>query len=223
MNLRNLILAFAVTVLIPLIAGNAFAQQPDEKEDAVRPLKEAWLSLVPGGDALRQRLRTSDFHRYELQNREIRQLSEATANQRYSVRMKAVTIREPQAHDQYPQGLVLLQGRFVDKEYQAVFGEDAQIDIWVKDHETVRDLALGQEFDFQGEVTYVVSYFDKDVDRVEHRWQDEAINTSVASLQTQLTGFKRNLDIYVLNGLVVPIDDEQRGLDRDSASRLTGR
>lgn len=211
MNNRNTILAFAVAVLIPLFAGSAFAQQPDEKEDAVRPLKEAWLSLVPGGDALRQRMQMSDFHRYEIQNRELRMLSEATANQRYSVRMKAVTIREPQAHDQYPQGLVLLQGQFVDKEYQAVFGEDAKIDIWVKDHETVRNLALGQEFDFEGEVTYVVSYLEKDVDRVEHRWQDKAINTSVASLQTKVTGFKRNLNIYLLDGLVIPIEDEQRG------------
>ncbi len=217
MHFKILVLFAPVLIWLGVVGYTA-----DSARSAPQPLKLAWEQLVPDNEELDAREQLTSFGRYELQNKMVRQAQKDNEKAMFAIRLRVSGLVEPMLNRSVSspnQPLALLHGQYVDQEHQDRFGKDATIGIWVRDFSSVKNLKIGDEFELQGKIIYVVYHVADDVDIVKHIWRQRDINTSVAYLQPHLTGFSRDVRIYMVNPKVVAVAKVQSSKDRESQNQ----
>ncbi len=145
---------------------------------------------------------------------EVEKARRSCGSKTFGLTLRVIAVLQPQEFT--GRELYLVHGRYIDKEYQDRFGEYATIGIWTRDAKTAESLSIGEHIEIIGKIFHEVKYPPSAVAkyRVKSEWKQKNINTSVALVRRELTGFSHDVQVHMVNLRIKRIAKPQERADQ---------
>jgi hypothetical protein len=190
-------------VLLALVITVSSCPAADPKKSSkskkVEPLRTSWIDLVADEDLLKERRALTQLRNHQVIMKEVEKTRRDCRSKTFGLTLRVNAVIPPQEFT--GRDLILVHGNYIDMEYQERFGKDATIGIWTRDRKTAESLAVGDHIELTGRVFHEVAYPASAVAkyRVKSEWKQKNINTSLALLRKDMTGFAYDVRVFMVN------------------------